>query len=79
MGTAAPVAGSTPQDARIAAVKGDDKENAAVRESPHGKLAFLDVVQANVGPVDPLRCLPHCLTASLPLCLTASLPLHWVH
>jgi hypothetical protein len=26
----------------------------SVRESPHAKLAFLDVVQANVGPVDPL-------------------------
>ncbi len=25
-----------------------------MRESPHAKLAFLDVVQANVGPVDPL-------------------------
>ena len=28
--------------------------DASVRESPHAKLAFLDVVQANMGPVDAL-------------------------
>ena len=69
--TASPV---TPESALAAEVKGDDKVNTAVcdtavrdtgvRESPHGKLAFLDVLAANGandGLVQPLRCVCVCV------------------